>query len=33
MECDLKNTIACLLQSGDQLENRGSEDNKISRRV
>ena len=33
MEYDLRNTIACLLQSCDHLENRGSEDNKMSRRM
>ena len=29
MKCDLRNAVACLPQSWDQLEDRGSKDNKI----
>jgi len=30
VKCDLRNAIACLPQFWDQLENRGSKDDKIS---
>ena len=33
MECDFRNTVACLLQFWNWLENKRGRDNKISRRV
>ena len=33
MECNLRNAMVSASQSGDRLENRRSEDNKMSERV